>query len=149
MWKRVRLYKGLSIKDQSKPIGRYLEQICGFLIQEDQIDCYKMRCLFVSLFQAVGRSSEIGVWTSNSMYWDWDLSTLLCDWSEIKNSRTKVMTYHADKDSWRIDFYHALGAYFIVNELAYHMNEENFVFPMIASSSAASKVTEWAEKTET
>ena len=95
---RIRIYKGLSVQDRSKPIGRYLlDQICGHLVQENKADSYKMRCVFVTLFSAVGRSSEVALLSMNTMFWDMDLEVLVCDWSEIKNPRQKLMTFHAGK----------------------------------------------------
>jgi hypothetical protein len=72
------------------------------------------RTVLVVTFLAVGRGGEVALSSRSSSTWDHDLECLLQDWSELKTGKQKSMGYVCDRFTFLLDFYHALGCYFII-----------------------------------
>ena len=106
------------------------------------------RAIIAITFMAVGRGGEAKFLnTSNFMYH----GRFQCPdivWTELKNMKKYAMPMFPNKDDWKSDFYHSVGAFWAVewglHRPATRQDTESFLFPhlhSIKSDNVSKKIT--------
>jgi hypothetical protein len=147
--KRARTEAGLPIVEKTPPLGREIVlTILRHLLSQNTIDSMMQRAYIIQSWLAMGRTGECALTSFNQMYWDKDSEAIVCDWSEIKNSRSKLCSFFVEYEHYEMCFYHSIGCYLICNGSELYDPEGcNWVFPLLANSSQPSKkVAVWFQK---
>jgi len=107
------------------------------------------RAIIAITFMAVGRGGEAKFLnTSNFMYHGGRFQCPDVVWTELKNMKRYAMPMFSNKDDWKSDFYHCVGAFWAV-EWGLHrpstrQDTESFLFPhlhSIKSDTVSKKIT--------
>jgi hypothetical protein len=83
-------------------------------------------------FMAVGRGTEVGLTTWNSVYWSYIHNALGMNWMELKVSRQKMMLFVNDSRSYKFDVLFALFFYLASNRgISVASNNLQLIFPTL------------------
>lgn len=129
----VFIQTGMNITDKAPPIGR-TEMIgisCAYMAW-NSIDALLRRAALILLFLAVGRGGEIGTASWNQCSYNKDQESLVMEWSQLKTSRQKLMTFHPDRSCFEMDYMHALACIFMFSAgiSKYDLNPDAISLPL-------------------
>ena len=132
----VFIQAGMNITDKAPPIGRTeMIGISSAYIEWNTIVALFRRAALILLFLAVGRGGEIGTASWNQCSYNQDQGSLNMEWSQLKISRQKLMTFHPDRSCFEMDYLHALACIFMFSAgISKHdLNPDAISFPLFPS----------------
>ena len=116
---------------------------------------YQQRCWLLILFLACGRGGEVKFIDYSEWQWHPFLQALDIGWTELKCLEKYAMPMVCDKDSFLLDFFHALACFFSVEKGLYrHVSTRdsgtsNYLFPdlhCVTNSKVTSLITDIIRK---
>jgi hypothetical protein len=147
-----RIQRGLPVQEKSEAIGRsVLSLICAACLRSEgaakQIVGVKERVALVTNYLAIGRAGEVGLASFALSHWSTVYECANMYWQEQKRGKQVPLNFFPDIDCMELDFYNAMGHYFIVggDSSSVTSEPETWIFPYLRAN-AASKVTAMIQK---